>query len=181
MNKKQGTIRVCMDFRDLKKYFPKENFLTPFIDNILDECAGIEVFTFMDSFSGYNQIQIKPEDQQKMKFICPCGTFPYQKISFSHKNTGETFQRAMTFDFLDLKHIVEAYLDDIVAHSHKRVYHSTQLRLVFERCCYYCIHLNPHKCIFCIRSSHILGFLVSKHGIMVDPMKVEAILRLRPP
>jgi hypothetical protein len=70
----------------------------------------------------------------------------------------------------------EAYLDDLTAHSHKRVDHSTHLRLVFERCRYYHIQLNPHKCIFCIRSGHILGFIVSEHGIMVDPMKVEEIL-----
>jgi hypothetical protein len=149
---------------------------TPFIDQILDECAGSEVFSFMDGFSGYNQIQIKPEDQHKMTFICPWGTFAYRKMPFGLKNVGATFQRAMTFAFHDLKHIVEAYLDDLAAHSRKRVDHSTHLRLVFERCHYYRIHLNPHKCIFCIRSGHLLGFLVSEHGIMVDPMKVEAIL-----
>jgi hypothetical protein len=60
-----------MDFRDLNKACPKENFSTPFIDQILDECAGSEVFSFMDGFSSYNQIQIKPKDQHKMKFICP--------------------------------------------------------------------------------------------------------------
>jgi hypothetical protein len=87
----------------------------------------------------------------------------------------------MTFLFHDLKHIVEAYLDDLVAHSHKRVDHSTHLRLVFERCRYYRIRLNPHKCIFCVRSGHLLGFIVSEHGIMVDPMKVEEILWFPPP
>ena len=87
----------------------------------------------------------------------------------------------MTFGFHDLKHIVEAYLNDLVAHARKRVDHSTHLRLVFERCRYYRIHLNPHKCIFCVRLGRILGFLVSKTGIMVDPLKVEAILWLPPP
>jgi hypothetical protein len=65
VNKKQGMIRVCMEFHDLNKAFPKDNFPTPFIDQIVDECAGCEVFSFMDGFSGYNQIQIKPEDQHK--------------------------------------------------------------------------------------------------------------------
>jgi hypothetical protein len=68
---KQGTIRVCMDFRDFNKACPKDNFPTPFIDQILYECAGSEVFSFMDRFSGYNQIQIKPKDQHKTTFICP--------------------------------------------------------------------------------------------------------------
>jgi hypothetical protein len=171
VDKKKGTIHVCMDFRDLNKAYPKDNFPTPFIDHILDECVGSEVFSFMDGFSGYNQIQIKPKDQHKMTFIFPWGTFAYQKISFGLKNIGATFQRAMTFSFHDLKHIIEAYLDDLAAHSHKRVDHSTHLRVVFERCHYYHIQLNPHKCIFFIRFSHILGFIVSEHGIMVDPME----------
>jgi hypothetical protein len=134
-----------MDFRDLKKACPKENFSTPFIDQILDECAGSEVFYFMDEFLGYNQVQIKPEDQHKTKFICPWGTFSYQKIPFDLKKFGATFQRAMTFSFQDLKHIVKYYLDDLAAHSHKRIDHSSRLRLVFERCCYYHVHLNPPK------------------------------------
>ena len=135
----------------------------------------------MDEFSGYNQIQIKPEDQHKMKFICPWGTFAYKKIPFGLKNTGATFQRAMTFTFHDLKHIVEAYLDDLVAHSCKIVEYSKLLWLVFDRCRYYIIWLNPHKCIFCIKSGRLLGFIVSETGIMVYLLKVEAILRLPPP
>jgi hypothetical protein len=69
----------------------------------------------MDGFSGYNQIQIKPEDQHKTKFICPWCTFAYRKMSFGLKNAGATFQRAMYFSFHDLKHIVEAYLDDLAS------------------------------------------------------------------
>jgi hypothetical protein len=137
VNKKKGTIRVCMDFRDLNKAYPKDNFPMPFIDQILDECAESEIFSFMDGFLGYNQIQIKPKDQHKTTFICPWGMFAYQKMPFVLKNARETFQQAMTFDFHDLKHIVEAYLDDISAHSRKRVDHATHLRLVFERCRYY--------------------------------------------
>jgi len=70
VNKKQGTIPVCMDFRDLNKACHNDNFPTPFIDQIIDECVGSEVFSFMDAFSGYNQIQIKPKYHHKMTFIC---------------------------------------------------------------------------------------------------------------
>jgi hypothetical protein len=70
MNKKKGTICVCMDFHDLNKAYPKANFPIPFIDQILDECVGSEIFSFMDGFSGYNQVQIKPKDQNKTTFIC---------------------------------------------------------------------------------------------------------------
>jgi hypothetical protein len=181
VNKKQGTIHVCMDFHDLNKACPKDNFPTPFIDQIVDECAGCEVFSFMDGFSGYNQIQIKPEDQHKTTFICPWGTFSYRKMPFGLKNVGATFQRAMSFSFHDLRHIVEAYLDDLASRSRKRVDHPTHLRLIFERCRYYQIRLNPNKCSFCMTSGHLLGFIVSTTGIMVDPLKVEAIVQLPPP
>ena len=78
VDKKQGTIYVCTDFHDLNKVCPKDNFPTPFIDHILDECAGSEVFLFMvDGFSGYNHIQINPEDQHKTDLIYPWGTFSY--------------------------------------------------------------------------------------------------------
>jgi hypothetical protein len=75
--KKQGTIRVCVDYRYLKKACPKDNYPTPFIDQIIDNCAGSVIFSFMDGFSGYNQIEILPTDQHKTAFICPWGTFTY--------------------------------------------------------------------------------------------------------
>ena len=106
-----------MDFCDLNKACPKDNFPTPFIDQIVDECASCKVFYFMDDFSGYNQIQIKPEDQDKTTFICPWGTFAYRKLPFGLKNAGATFQRAMSYAFHDIRHIVQPYLDYLPAHS----------------------------------------------------------------
>jgi hypothetical protein len=87
----------------------------------------------------------------------------------------------MSFSFHDLKHIVEDYLDDLASRYRKRDDHPTHLRLILERCHYYRIHLNPNKCNFCVTSSHLLGFIVSTTGIMVDPLKVEAIVQLPPP
>ena len=135
----------------------------------------------MDGFSGYNQIQIKPEDQHKTAFIFPWRTFAYRKMHCGLRNVGAMFQRAMTFSFHDLKNIIEVSLDDLVAHSHLRVRHPYNLRLVFLRCRHYHIRLNPHKCIFCVKVDCLLGFIVSKEGIRVDPLKVEEILQLSPP
>ena len=181
VDKKQGTIRVCIDFRDLNKACPKDNYPTPFIDQIIDECAGNEIFSFMDGFSGYNQITIHPEDQHKTAFICPWGTFAYKKMPFGLKNAGATFQQAMSYAFHDIKKIIEAYLDDLAAHSRKRMDHRGHLRQIFERCRFYKIRLNPNKCVFRVTSGQMLGFIVSREGIRVDPFKVEAILRLPPP
>jgi hypothetical protein len=77
IDKKQDTIHVCVDYRDINKACPKDNFPTPFVDQIVDDCAGSEIFSLMDGFSGYNQIKIVPEDQHKTAFICPWGTFAY--------------------------------------------------------------------------------------------------------
>jgi hypothetical protein len=129
----------------------------------------------MDGFLGYNQIQIKPEDQHKATFIFPWGTFAYQKMPFGLKNVGATFQQAMSFSLHDLRHIIEADLDDLASRLRKRDDHPMHLQLIFERCIYYQIHLNTNKCIFCVTSGHLLGFIVLTTGIMVDPLKFEVI------
>jgi hypothetical protein len=85
VNKKQGTIRICIDYRDINRACPKDNYPTPYIDQIIDDCAGSEMFSFMDGFSGYNQINILPADQPKTAFICPWGTFAYCKLPFGLK------------------------------------------------------------------------------------------------
>ena len=86
----------------------------------------------MDSFSGYNQIQIRKEDQYKTSFTTPWGTFAYRVMPFGLKNAGATFQWAMTYYFHDLVHILLVYLDDLTAHSRKRSDHLNDLRQVFS-------------------------------------------------
>jgi hypothetical protein len=135
----------------------------------------------MDGFSGYNQINNVLEDQHKTAFIFPWGNFSYWKLPFGLKNVGATFQRAMSYAFHDIKHIVQPYLDDLPAHSMRRVDHPTHLRAIFVHCRFYRIRLNPHKCIFCMESNRLLGFIVSRQWIRVDPLKVEVILNLPPP
>lgn len=90
MTKKQGTIYVCVDYHDINQACPKDNYLTPFIDQIINECVGSEIFSFIDDFSGYSQINIIPVDQHKISFICPWGSFAYKKIPFGLKNVGAT-------------------------------------------------------------------------------------------
>jgi hypothetical protein len=135
----------------------------------------------MDELSVYNQIESIPEDQHKIAFICPWGTFTYRKLPFGLKNVGTNFQQAMYYSFHDIKHIVHPYLDDIPTRSPKRKDHIDHLRQIFIRCRHYNICLNPQKCIFVVESGHLLGFIVSKFGIRVDPLKVEAIINLPPP
>jgi hypothetical protein len=181
VTKKQGTIHICIDYRDINRACPKDNYPTPFIDQIVDDCAGSEIFSFMDGFSGYNQINILPSDQHKTAFICPWGTFAYKKLPFGLKNVGATFQRAMSYTFHDIKHIVQPYLDDLPTHSMQRQDHPAHLRAIFLRCHFYNIRLNPHKCVFCVESDISLVLSCPSKGSMFDPLKIEAILNLPPP
>ena len=87
----------------------------------------------------------------------------------------------MSYAFHDIKHIVELYLDDLPTHSQWREDHPSHLRDIFLRCRHYNIWLNPHKCDFCVETGHLLGFVVSKDGIQVDPLKIATILALPAP
>jgi hypothetical protein len=181
VDKKQGNIHVCTEFCDLNNACPKDNFPMPFIDQIIDDCAGHEALSFMDGFSGYNQIQIHPADQYKTAFITPWGTFSYRVMPFGLKNAGATFQRAMTYIFHDLAKIILAYLDDLTSQSKKHTQHLNDLRIIFQRCRQYNIRSNPLKCVFCVTAGRLLSFIVSQSGITVDPLKVKAITEIPPP
>jgi hypothetical protein len=112
---------------DIIKSCPKDNFPTPFIGQIINDCIGSEIFSLMDGFSRYNQINNLPADQHKITFICPWGTFTYRKLPFNLNNVGVTFQRAMPYAFHDINNIVYPYLDDLPVHSMHRSDHPTHL------------------------------------------------------
>lgn len=92
VDKKQGMIRACVDYCDINHACPKDNYPTPFIDKIIDECVGSDIFSFMDDYFGYNQINISSVDQHKTDFIYPWGIFSYKKLPFGLNNVGATFQ-----------------------------------------------------------------------------------------
>ena len=102
-------------------------------------------------------------------------------MPFGLKNVGATFQHAMTYCFHDLIHIILVYLDDLTTRSLKQAQHIDDLRQVFLCFCKYKIHLNPLKCIFCVPTGRLLRFIISHKGIMVDHLKVQAILDLPSP
>ena len=91
--------RLCIDYRKLNSATNKDHFPLPFIDQILDRLAGSSYFCFQDRFSGYNQIAIHPDDQEKMTFTSPFGTFAFRRMSFGLCNAPTTFQRCMTAIF----------------------------------------------------------------------------------
>jgi hypothetical protein len=112
--KKNGKWRICVDFRELNKSTHKDYFPLPFIDQVLDTLSGKKYFSFLDGFSGYNQIQIAPEDQEKTTFTCPWGTYAYRVLPFGLCNSLATFQRASLAIFSEL---TNDCMDDFTVHG----------------------------------------------------------------
>ena len=181
VKKKNGKIRVCIDYRALNKRIQKDHFPLPFINIILDEVAGHELYTFMDGYSGYNQISIAPEDHHKTAFITPWGTFIYVVMPFGLCNAPSAFQRAMSFAFSDLLHkSMTVFIDDFSTHS-SATEHLHWVRECLIRCRRTGIAVNPDKLYLAIKKGILLGHIVSREGTEPDPTKVEAITELKPP
>ena len=114
VSKKDGKVRMCVDFWDLIKVNPKDDFPMPHIDVLVDNIVGHALLSFMDRFSRYNQIKMASEDMEKTTFITPWGTYCYKVMPFGLKNTGATYQRATTTLLHDLIHKeVEVYESSI--------------------------------------------------------------------
>ena len=91
--KKDGRVRMCVNYQDLNRASPKDNFPLPHIDTLVDNTTKNSLFSFMDGFSRYNQIQKAPEDMEKTIFMTMWGTFCYKVMSFGLKNAGATYQK----------------------------------------------------------------------------------------
>ena len=116
--KKNGDIRLCVDFRNLNKVSDKDNYPVPTMDKILQQVSGSEMFSLLDGFSGYNQVLVSKADQLKTTFRTPWGTYAYRKMPFGLINAGATFQRAMDIAFRGLiGKFVVIYLDDVTVFS----------------------------------------------------------------
>ncbi|GJU79386.1 reverse transcriptase domain-containing protein [Tanacetum coccineum] len=106
--------RVCIDYRKLNEATRKDHFPLPFMDQMLERLAGNEFYCFLDGFSGYFQIPIDPQDQEKTTFTCPYGTFAYRRMPFGLRNAPGTFQRCMMAVFHDMiEKTMEVFIDDI--------------------------------------------------------------------
>jgi len=165
VRKKNGEIRICVDFHNLNQASLKDNYPLPMMDHILQTVAGFEMMSLLDGFSRYNQIEVAQEDQHKIAFTTPWGTLAYNQMPFELINAGATFQRAMDLSFGDLKNkIIVVYLDDLTVFSRKREYHIQHLEIVLQHCREQGISLNPKKSIFGVTEGKLLGHIVSKDG-----------------
>ena len=113
-------IRACIDFRDLNRATPKDEYPMPIADILINEASGHKVISFLDGNAGYNKIFMAEEDSAKTVFHCPgfVGLFEWTVMTFGLKNAGATYQRAMNLIFHDLLGVIlEVYIDDVVVKS----------------------------------------------------------------
>lgn len=176
VRKNNGYIRLCVDFHNLNRASKKDNYPIPPMEQILQKVAGSEMFSLLDGFSGYNQVLVSHSDQLLTAFRTKWGTYCDRKMSFGLINAGATFQRAMDIAFRGLiNQSMVFYLDDVTIYSKKRSDHLFHLRQVLDRCRKYGISLNPKKSIFVVDKGKLLGFIVSRSGMTIEPEKIQSI------
>ena len=130
VKKAYGKWRMCMDFTDLNKTCPKDSFPLPRIDQLVDSTAGL--LMFMDAFSGYNQIKMAEEDQEKTTFITSQGLYCYKVMPFGLKNAGTTYQRLVNKMFSKwIERNMEVYVDDMLVKSKEEITHLDDLKETF--------------------------------------------------
>lgn len=174
-------IRICMDFRCLKAVTIKDPFPIPFTDSILEEVAGHEIYSFMDGFSGYNQISIAEEDKLKTTFVVEDGVYANNRMPFGLCNAPATFQRIILHIFQGMSSgNFRAFLDDWSVYSGKE-HHLKILGECMDRCRRARLGLNPKKCRLMVPQGRLLGHIVCKEGLKTDPDKIRVILEMEAP
>ncbi|XP_059458240.1 uncharacterized protein LOC132187819 [Corylus avellana] len=182
VKKSNGKWRMCVDFTDLNKACPKDSFPLPRIDALVDSTAGYGLLSFMDAFSGYNQIYMHPEDREKTAFITDRGLYCYKVMPFGLKNAGATYQRLVNKMFRDqIGRNMEVYVDDMLVKSVLPQDHILDLQETFATLKKYGMKLNPSKCAFGVSSGKFLGYMVSSRGIEANPEKIQAVLDMQSP
>ena len=152
------------------------------MDQLLERISGHPFYCFLDGYSGYFQIEIATEDQEKTTFTCPFGTYAYRRMPFGLCNAHATFQRCMLSIFSDLvERIMEVYMDDIIVYGANFDECLVNLETILHRCIEKNLVLNWEKCHFMVNQGIVLGHIISEKGIEVDKAKVDLISKLPPP
>ena len=139
----------------------------------METTAGNELLSFMNAYSGYNQIQMCPDDEDKTAFTTDRDLYYYKVMPFGLKNAGVTYQRLVNKIFADLiGKTMEVYVDDILVKSLHKKDHVSDLQEMFALLRRYNMKLNPAKCTFRVKSRKFLGFMVNNIGIEANPSKV---------
>jgi hypothetical protein len=177
-DKKTRGIRICVNLRKLNYACLHDPFLTPFIDEVLENVGVQETYSFTDGFSGYHQIKITQEDRHTTTFAIEWGNYQYTMMPFGLKNAPAVFSRVVVATFKDFIHkFLEVYLDDWKIFSILQD-HIEVLQLMLDQCKQCHILLKLKKCIFLAPFKILLGHIVCKKGLLVDPTKIIVIMEL---
>ena len=182
IKKANGKWRLYIDFTNVNRACPKDSFPLPRINLIVDATAGHELLCFRDAFSGYNQISMDPDDQEKTSFVTGQGTYCYRLMPFGLKNERTTYQRLVNRMFQkQIGTSMEVYIDDMLVKSTTAELHIAHLSEAFQILREYNMKLNPAKCAFEVSAGKFLGFIVNNRGIEENPDKIKVMLDMPPP
>ncbi|XP_013613790.1 PREDICTED: uncharacterized protein LOC106319953 [Brassica oleracea var. oleracea] len=174
--------RMCIDYRKLNSATRKDHFPLPFIDQMLERLANHQYYCFLDGYSGFFQISIYPDDQEKTTFTCPYGTFVYRRMPFGLCNAPATFERCMMSIFTDvIEDFMEVFMDDFSVYGSSFKHCLDNLCKVLARCEEKNLVLNWEKFYFMVNDGIVLGHKVFAAGIEVDRAKIEVMTGLLAP
>uniref|UniRef100_A0A8C5QJQ2 Gypsy retrotransposon integrase-like protein 1 n=1 Tax=Leptobrachium leishanense TaxID=445787 RepID=A0A8C5QJQ2_9ANUR len=176
VRKKNGSVRLCIDYRTLNRRTIPDQYAPPRIEDALQCLSGAKWFSVLDLRSGYHQIPMHPEDKEKTAFICPLGFFEFNRMPQGLTGAPATFQRLMEKTVGDMNLIeVLVYLDDIIVFGKTLEEHEQRLEKVLKRLHEEGLKLSLEKCQFCLPSVTYLGHVVSAEGVSTDPRNLEAV------
>jgi len=176
VHKKEGTLRLCVDYRALNKITIKNRYPLPRIEELMDRLCGAKYFSKIDLYSGYHQIRIKDTDIHKTAFRIRYGHYEFLVLPFGLTNAPATFMTLMNDIFREyLDKFVIIYLDDILIYSKTKEEHLQHLRIVLGILRQHKLYAKSTKCELLQPKVEYLGHFLSKEGISVDLRKVDAI------
>ncbi|KAL0551529.1 hypothetical protein IC582_010619 [Cucumis melo] len=176
VKKKDGSMRLCIDYRELNKVTVKNRYPLPRIDDLFDQLQGATVFSKIDLRSGYHQLRIKEEDIPKTAFRSRYGHYEFIVMSFGLTNAPAVFMDLMNRVFREfLDTFVIVFIDDILIYSKTEAEHEEHLRMVLQTLRDNKLYAKFSKCEFWLKQVSFLGHVVSKAGVSVDPAKIEAV------
>lgn len=182
VKKKDGTLRLCIDYRALNAKTVRQSCPLPLLDDCVDALGKARVFSKLDLLSGFWQIPMEENSVEKTAFTTRYGQYEFRVMPFGLKNAPATFQSTMNNilrPYLDK--FVVVYIDDILIFSESREEHELHLKKVFEALMTAGLKCKPTKCEFFKDKLEFMGHTISGDGIAVDPHKVEAIARWKQP
>jgi hypothetical protein len=182
VHKKDGTLRMCVDYRAFNKATVKNRYPLPRIDDLFDRISGAKVFSIIDLRSGYYQIRIAEGDEKKTAYRTRYGSYEFLVMPFGLTNAPATFCTLMNDIFHEwLDDFVVVYIDDILIYNSSMEEHAEHLRKVFQRLRENKLYAKLEKCEFGVTEVDFLGHRITQEGLTMDDHKVKAILDWEPP